>query len=448
MKRLLILLLTVALLLTAGGLSACRTSTPPELPGDRGSDITEPSVEVTEPGSATGSVDSELTATTQQEADSEPEPRIPVLETVKKTAAAGYTCGDSSVLYKLNRYTQQQYDDVCSRLKEEGYLLYSEWEVNSNCFRTYVKGSQMLHTGFFAATKTFHCTVSDHAERLPAAVSGTGKTREASVTQIYSGHLNGMGYIVRLEDGSFILYDGGYADCVEEIWKQLCLLNGGADGIVIRAWVLTHSHADHYAAFAPFGNQYGLKVTLETVMVAMPAQAHCENLYFHRHLRGAVDVYRNGADIPILNVHTGMVFRYPGARLEILCTPEELYIQSVPKDFNESSIISRVSTNSGSVVILGDAGITACNFTIDHFGDALKSDVVQVSHHGCETAPWTIYQKVAASVLFWPCDQALHDSTRNGLVKHRLQSLQSTKRNYLHDRESVTVVFSELRSLD
>ena len=89
MKRLLILLLTVALLLTAGGLSACRTSTPPELPGDRGSDITEPSGAVTEPGSATGSVDSEPTATTQQEADSEPEPRIPVLEMVTNTAAAG-----------------------------------------------------------------------------------------------------------------------------------------------------------------------------------------------------------------------------------------------------------------------------------------------------------------------------------------------------------------------
>ena len=448
MKRLLILLCTAALLLTAGSLSACRTPTVPESPGDRESDTPGTTGAVTEPESATGSAVTEPAATTQPKTDTEPAPQIPVLEMVKKTAAAGYTCGDASVLYEMNQYTQQQYDDVCSRLKAEGYLLYSEWKVNSNCFRTYVKGKQMLHTGFLAATKTFHCTVSEHAERLPAAVTGTKKTCEASVTQIYSSHLNGMGYIVRLEDGSFILYDGGYADCVEELWKQLCLLNGGADGIVIRAWVLTHSHADHYAAFAPFGNQYGLKVTLETVMVAMPAQVHCENGYFHRHLRKAVNVYRNGADIPILNVHTGMAFQYPGARLEILCTPDDLYIRSVPKDFNESSIISRVSTNSGSVIILGDAGIAACNFTIDHFGDALKSDVVQVSHHGCETAPWTIYQKIAAPVLFWPCDQALHDSTRNGLVKYRLQSLQSTKRNYLHDQKSVTVVFSELSSLD
>jgi glyoxylase-like metal-dependent hydrolase (beta-lactamase superfamily II) len=80
--------------------------------------------------------------------------------------------------------------------------------------------------------------------------------------------INGMGYVIRLADGSFIVYDGGYTKRLPELWNVLTTLNGGEEGIVIRAWLLTHAHGDHYAAFRAFAPLYADNVTLETVMIS------------------------------------------------------------------------------------------------------------------------------------------------------------------------------------
>ena len=61
-----------------------------------------------------------------------------------------------------------------------------------------------------------------------------------------------MTYIITLEDGSFIVIDGGSngGSNVELLHKKLQELNKREGTPVIAAWYLTHIHQDHCPAFS------------------------------------------------------------------------------------------------------------------------------------------------------------------------------------------------------
>jgi glyoxylase-like metal-dependent hydrolase (beta-lactamase superfamily II) len=79
----------------------------------------------------------------------------------------------------------------------------------------------------------------------------------------------GMGYVLLLEDGRFIVVDGGNCNCtgtdaantwcdhVALIWNTMLELYKKANNdtteapanITVAAWYLTHAHSDHYNAF-------------------------------------------------------------------------------------------------------------------------------------------------------------------------------------------------------
>jgi glyoxylase-like metal-dependent hydrolase (beta-lactamase superfamily II) len=108
----------------------------------------------------------------------------------------------------------------------------------------------LAHLYWLADRKELNLVTSETAAanlppRDPTTQTGSFVT---SVTQLDDKqHVNGMGYVVQLADGSFIVYDGGYDSQVSTLWgipskpKKL----GVVDEIVIRAWVLTHFHDDH-----------------------------------------------------------------------------------------------------------------------------------------------------------------------------------------------------------
>jgi hypothetical protein len=58
---------------------------------------------------------------------------------------------------------------------------------------------------------------------------------------------NGMSVIYRLSDGSLFVFDGGSGNVKYMLYKCLKDLSGGGK-IKIAAWVMTHSHWDHYGA--------------------------------------------------------------------------------------------------------------------------------------------------------------------------------------------------------
>ena len=91
-----------------------------------------------------------------------------------------------------------------------------------------------------------------------------------------------------------------------------------------------------------------------------------------------------------------------------------------------------------AMIFLGDCGAAVCNWLVNTYGTALKSDMVQVSHHGCETATAAVYDNIAAHTVFWPCNEALMNTYRGELVKQHILEAEYSKEHILQSYGNVT----------
>ena len=349
--------------------------------------------------------------------------------------------------YELKQYDLMSIDDYYAAYKyylEEGFSLYSENLVGEAVSATFVKGDEYAVVMFNSDMEELYIGYSESgAEAFPEYITSYGEGGIVpTVTQHYSEDSNGMCYFLKLSDGSFIILDGGYDFDTEDAYNTLVKLNGSEEGIIIRAWLITHAHADHYEMFETFSNSYADKVTLERVMyspIKRDGGIVGHDAYFNKSIQGAVARFEGAVLCP---VHTGMSFSFGDVKFEILVSPEHIYKEYDPEDFNETSVVSRAVHADGSMIFLGDCGINACEWMLDAYGDGLKSDMVQVSHHGGETAIAEIYDAIQAHTLFWPCNEPLLNTERGGTVKQHILEAEYSKEHLLHSYGNITRAIS------
>jgi beta-lactamase superfamily II metal-dependent hydrolase len=107
----------------------------------------------------------------------------------------------------------------------------------------------------------------------------------------------------------------------------------------------------------------------------------------------------------LLKVHAGTVLRFADAEIEILCTHEELYPGVLGLEYtNDTSIVSRVRLGGQTIIFPGDMQTLESNVLVSMYGTYLKSDFVQISHHGSIKYPATLefYQMVSPTWAFFP----------------------------------------------
>ena len=77
----------------------------------------------------------------------------------------------------------------------------------------------------------------------------------------------------------------------------------------------------------------------------------------------------------------------------------------ISTDFNNSSTVYRFHIAGRTVLIMGDVAAGG-GITLEKLHDkgtfSLKSDMVQVSHHGRGKFPKSVYTKIGAHVALWP----------------------------------------------
>lgn len=342
-----------------------------------------------------------------------------------------YDCQDDSVLRTYKSKTADDFAQVRDYYTSLGYEVYSQNQKNGNDFITLVNDNAMAHIYYLAFNGELNVVTSDTAgatlpPKTPAVTTGD---YPITVTQMQDKrHVNGMGYIIQLADGSFIVYDGAYADQSRSIMQYLQSAAGDND-ILIRAWVLTHSHNDHYPAFHFFAQKYTKSVTVEHVIVApideATAVATTGDSFFNTVLPEDIQKFKAKA----VYAHTGMEFTFGSLRMEILLAADDLYKENKHENyFNNSSLVSRLYDDHYSFLVTADIGKAGCELMMDMYGDYLQSDICQVSHHGVEDAPLSFYELIKAPILYYPCSQWLYDlEDRNNDVRDALEEKDYTK---------------------
>ena len=300
--------------------------------------------------------------------------------------------------------TNASIDTLSAKLS--GYTSVVSNEIGENVYRAYTNEQYMIY--LYAVNGTTRVIASRIEDaRLPEnfveqSVSGTVDPKLAVLNMDYENQPaqdNGMGLIFTLADGSYLIYDGGYnANDAVKLYNYLTANNQRADGkLVIDGWFITHGHDDHYGAPAQFMTLYNDKVTVNGFYYNPVINAEERDPL----VTLGNELVKNFEGSRLYTVHTGMKLYFQNMQVEILYTHEDHQPNELTT-LNDASVVSRVNVSGGkSVLVTGDiqdmATYKPSEMLVNVYGDSLKSDILQVPHHGDSGGTEALYQAIRPS---------------------------------------------------
>ena len=115
---------------------------------------------------------------------------------------------------------------------------------------------------------------------------------------------------------------------------------------------------------------------------------------------------------------------------------------------NNTSMVFKLEVNNKSILFLGDTGVESSKKLLEYHLDDLKSDYVQMAHHGQNGATLELYKKIDPSYALWPTpdwlwDNNIGDGFDTGPYKtietrNWMKSL-NVKKNYIEKDGDITI---------
>lgn len=358
--------------------------------------------------------------------------------------------GDNSLqyLYMGEGVNANAFSDYCALLESEGYALLSENEIEGSLFATYVNEERRVslyvaYNAFSHAADNFNyeprlkvisSSLDDVVlpdETILAPDPSYEKKQDSTITCLsLTQEAVGMGYVIMLEDGRFVLFDGGSetGGSSDRLWQILSNLHEKASGaapspqnpVRIAAWFLTHSHNDHYAAPKAFLTKYGKTgmLRMEYLFGNYPSMISVHNAFGKDSF-----LTNNASSLPsmvqgggkFVRIHTGDKFYFANLEIEVLCTQEDLNPLRM-EIFNDTSSIVRFTMRATdeegnrvenreavtTSVWTGDAFVYGSRFCSAMYGSYLESDMVQLAHHGNIGCESPFYAFIRPTTVWFP----------------------------------------------
>lgn len=336
-----------------------------------------------------------------------------------------------------NNVTADDFAAYCVALEAEGFNQYTTNEIGTNKFAVYTKSNITVNVAYDAPASKIMVSYQ-YTDVLPALkdenrTAGTVEPFMAQINNLNTSGVDGMSYAYRLDDGRFILIDGGtshtnaaQADSIYNFLKE----NSETNDIKIAAWILTHAHTDHIGGFSAFVEKYHDKVEIEQLIYNFPDQELLASNKNGEAVDGVSRVpdrlttfYRNCAaylpEIKVSTAHTGYKYHIGNAVIDILYTFSD-FENSVADiyDFNVTSTAFRVyfeGYEDKATTFFGDALGHALNVIVNRYPvdettgvSPIQSYFMQIAHHGYNTdsknAQFTtpLYSLVDPTVALWP----------------------------------------------
>ncbi len=321
---------------------------------------------------------------------------------------------------------ENQFSAYVEKLKACGFR--QEWsrEVNGNKFACFSNDEAAVHAYY---------TPFNHFSRLLIEpVKNLYVQRNEKFTPIVQPKLTFMGrrfstvcrylekdsgagqmsYVVQLSDGSFIVIDGGLATdaFADGIWDTMNLQAPDKKNITVAAWIITHSHNDHIGGFVKFAEKYSGFVNLERIIFNFPAIKDAEAFREAWNIRITKEaMYRHFPKAVFSKVHTGDVLQIRDAKIEVFYTHEDFVIQYISllntKIYNEASLVMKMTLGGSRIMFMADAQDGANNIICAMYKNQLKSDILQVCHHGGVGGTIPLYDAIDPEVAIFSTTEEL-----------------------------------------
>ena len=288
----------------------------------------------------------------------------------------------------LTGTTKAEYDAYLAKLGADGFRQYAANSLGDNTYVTFRSEQIMVHAYYLPKNHETRVLVSpaDASVKYPVAEDIGTAVATPSVTLMdmdYEsqsvGAAHGAGFIFTLSDGSYILIDGGLHEDTEKLYQYLADNNKREDGkILIRAWLITHPHGDHYYNFLNFTSKYATNVTLEYFIAQFDTGFREENKGTIAEIENCIGNYRGAKYIVPL---AGQKMVFGNLEMEFFFTAEMLW-PTVNNEGNSQSLVCRVNFCENTFFLTGDIEADAIKVLNNLYGNAMHCDFLQLPHHG------------------------------------------------------------------
>ena len=220
-----------------------------------------------------------------------------------------------------------------------------------------------------------------------------------------------LSIIIKSPHGKLIVVDGGWEADATKL-SELILQQGGK----VDAWLITHPHEDHVGALCAILNDTARKIKIDKIYCSLASPDwYCQ-------------VSPTGAGIAdqLLSAFTklpvGTVTDNIGRGTEINIDDVNIRVLNnrgvyTYNGVNNSSMVYKIRVSGQSILILGDLAYDGGKDLIKTCTAAeLKSDIVQMAHHGQQGVDQDAYALIAPTTCLWPTPAWLWNNDNGGGV--------------------------------
>ncbi len=240
----------------------------------------------------------------------------------------------------------------------------------------------------------------------------------------HSGYLM-HSYLIKTPSNKIVMIDGGNTRYMPDAYLPSAIRGvlglGEGEYFEIEAWFISHGHDDHYGEFIMMMKEYEKESNykVKEFYFDFPDFEKTELKDYSsesiEELKRSFDKYAevngisckkrffdelNGKVINQDSVKKGLVITIDGVNFEILQTWDE----SDDQVNGNSTVIrlTRADKTGRSCLFLNDASPASGKRLLDTYGDKLKSDIVQLAHHGQGGCNKDVYEAIDADLRLWP----------------------------------------------
>jgi len=289
----------------------------------------------------------------------------------------------------------------CTMFENNGLAKKENRENGAYSHASFYGDGTGVFVNYFANLKEINIAAEECCNYFEFSDKCEGKRTTPQITRIQLEDF-GQSHVIRLSDGRFIIFDGGW-EFEPDMARLMQVLETGNvyEKPVVAAWILTHPHADHFHAFLGFVEKYD--VVIEKVLFNFPGEEaiekylpalknkfekRCEPYVRAENQLGCIKVLNETVkklNLPVFMPHTGQIYNIGDAKCEVLSCMDDTIHRTV--DVNSTSVVIRMELAGQVILWTADASFSDSCFA-EKYGSYLKSDILQVPHHGFQSGTY------------------------------------------------------------
>lgn len=268
--------------------------------------------------------------------------------------------------------------------------------------------AQVAVTTDSAAVQTVQTSgISSGCTTISTGVNGVG---ELWMLGSATGAQN-LSIVIKSPNGKLVVIDGGWEADADKLSSLIQQQGGKVD-----AWLITHPHEDHVGALCAILNDSSRKIKIDKIYCSLaapdwyrqvsPTGAGIADQLLNAFTKLSVGTVKN-------NISRGTEINIDDVNIRVLNNRGVYTYNGV----NNSSMVYKIRVSGQSILILGDLAYDGGKDLIKTCTAAeLKSDIVQMAHHGQQGVDQDAYALIAPTTCLWPSPAWLWNNDNGGGV--------------------------------